>query len=166
MKKRVTALLVSLLLALLFVTSAYADTYSACGMVIRPPQKMSLYSKSSKSITYARTTGKVIDVLNYSVYPYEESFDVKVQSVSRGVRGAGFSNVSSAKVINFNDGRRAVYSTGYRKAREGHQYAISLYVQLGRKAILLTDMRTFHKKRSNPFTYKCVLKLANTIRTN
>ena len=66
MKKRVTALLVSLLLALLFVTSAYADTYSACGMVIRPPQKMSLYSKSSKSITYARTTGKVIDVLNYS----------------------------------------------------------------------------------------------------
>jgi hypothetical protein len=81
------------------------------------------------------------------------------------VRGAGFSNVSSAKVINFNDGRRAVYSTGYRKAREGHQYAISLYVQLGRKAILLTDMRTFHKKRSNPFTYKCALKLANTIKT-
>ena len=88
MKKRVTALLVSLLLALLFVTSAYADTYSACGMVIRPPQKMSLYSKSSKSITYARTTGKVIDVLNYSVYPYEESFDIKVQSVARAVRGA------------------------------------------------------------------------------
>ena len=160
MKKRVTALLVSLLLALLFVTSAYADTYSACGMVIRPPQKMSLYSKSSKSITYARTTGKVIDVLNYSVYP------IKVQSVARAVRGAGFTNVTAARVINFKDGRRAVYSTGYKKAREGHQYAVSLFVQLGRKAILLTDMRTFHKKRSNPFTYKCVLKLANTIRTN
>ena len=146
MKKRVTALLVSLLLAL--------------------PQKMSLYSKSSKSITYARTTGKVIDVLNYSVYPYEESFDIKVQSVARAVRGAGFTNVTAARVINFKDGRRAVYSTGYKKAREGHQYAVSLFVQLGRKAILLTDMRTFHKKRSNPFTYKCVLKLANTIRTN
>ena len=166
MKKRVTALLVSLLLALLFVTSAYADTYSACGMVIRPPQKMSLYSKSSKSMTYARTTGKVIDVLNYSVYPYEESFDIKVQSVARAVRGAGFTNVTAARVINFKDGRRAVYSTGYKKAREGHQYAVSLFVQLGRKAILLTDMRTFHKKRSNPFTYQCVLKLANTIRTN
>ena len=161
MKKRVTALLVSLLLALLFVTSAYADTYSACGMVIRPPQKMSLYSKSSKSITYARTTGKVIDVLNYSVYPYEESFDIKVQSVARAVRGAGFTNVTAARVI----GRRAVYSTGYRKAREGHQYAISLYVQLGRKAILITDMRTFHKKRSNPFTYKCALKLEKKKKT-
>lgn len=99
MKKRITALLVSCLLALLFVTSAYADTYSACGMIIRPPQNMSLYSKSSKSITYARTTGKVIDVLNYSVYPYEESFDVKVQSVSRGVRGAGFSNVRNCHEI-------------------------------------------------------------------
>ena len=122
--------------------------------------------RASKSITYARTTGKVIDVLNYSVYPYEESFDIKVQSVARAVRGAGFTNVTAARVINFKDGRRAVYSTGYKKAREGHQYAVSLFVQLGRKAILLTDMRTFHKKRSNPFTYKCVLKLANTIRTN
>jgi hypothetical protein len=86
--------------------------------------------------------------------------------VARAVRGAGFTNVTAARVINFKDGRRAVYSTGYKKAREGHQYAVSLFVQLGRKAILLTDMRTFHKKRSNLFTYKCVLKLANTIRTN
>ncbi len=165
-KKRLSALFLSVLLTFLFATGVFAETYTAYGMVIRTPGGMKVRTETDQKIALTKSTRKMYEILSYDLYPGSDSISVKAKGLVLGLNKYGCSKIWKPKLITFKDGRQAVFCTGYKRVSGAHEYVCSMFVQLGSRAILVTDIRDYAANRSNPYTNKLVLKLANTVTTS
>lgn len=163
MKKSLSALLLSILLALSIAGGVFAASYNFNSARITPP-KGYVSKKDSGMIACARVINGQEEVLMYVKGNKNSKIKANAEKLEKGLRKEGYSQFQKTRKVTCAGGRTAYYFGGHTVSDGIPAYVLAVLVPGVDRYTIIIDLLHSEKQSKYPFTEKDAKKLANTVK--